>query len=330
MHCSSHFLLVWVLCLVLLETGCESKSPSLCLDSHVPLVEISEVANPLGLHDSPRFRLLYDGDTAWAQHIAELLESSATNFYRSFSHMNVELDPVPAPLTWICFNDADAFRSYASSADRMKGTGLDAYYSARTNRVAMLRKSDDQARTGTGYGWNSSTGLHAVDEAYSLRHADAVRVMHEVAHQLAFNTGLQKRGVTYPMWATEGLATNFETGRLPIVATEPGNPRSKRLMEIRQSGRLIPLHDLVAMTRVESPHNSHDVYAQAWGLFRMLHLRHGESLMAYFEDMRRYPTGRGDTRKLRDQFVKSFGPMEDMQRQWDDFLAELAGFGRPS
>jgi hypothetical protein len=99
-------------------------------------------------------------------------------------------------------------------------------------------------------------------------------VMHEVAHQLAFNCGLHNRDGDTPFWLAEGLATYCE-------ATENGawqgigetNP--ERIMPLigpmHGQGPLIKLRDLMERDDwMKDTKTALLAYAQSWALFKML------------------------------------------------------------
>ena len=91
--------------------------------------------------------------------------------------------------------------------------------------------------------------------------------------QLAFNTGVQTRGVMYPLWVSEGLATNLEAdgaGGLGLGRDNPG--RRERLLRARAEGRLVPIADFLTLTRVP-PHDgaAHDDGASEYGQRQGLH-----------------------------------------------------------
>lgn len=317
-----HSLLAVFLALMLSHTACAPPIASAISDG--PVVRLYGCDQTFGEHQAGPFRLLHDGDRQWAQRIGDLLEGQADLYRRTFEDAGFSLQTFTGPLTWVCFTSADAFHNYASKVDSMTGRRLDAYYSARTNRVAILRQGRSRGSSRLAFEADSEIGLHASD----ISSEDAVRARHEAAHQLAFNTGLLRRGLVYPMWATEGLATNLETGKGIGRAYEPDNPRSRHLATIRRSGRLIPLSELVGLTRV-GDHSSHDVYAMSWAFFRFAYLRHRTALMTYLRAMQDLPTGRGSDARRSREFTSAFGPVELLEAQWEDFLAELAGHPRP-
>ena len=222
---------------------------------------------------------------------------------------------------------------YARRADRIDASWTAAYYSARTNRVALVAQ-----RAGDGHDHDArhasltDHSLHAdadrldTTEAAdsTLSHISRASTTHEAAHQLAFNSGLQRRGVIYPVWVSEGLATNFELmehgGDLG-----PGhdNPvRRIQLLEADAGGRLLDLDVLASQTRVPSDDAAatRDLYAQSWGLFKFLYETRPDAMSDYLQRLRDLPTGVRDEEALHDAFIRSFGEPDDLERSWRRWL----------
>jgi len=124
---------------------------------------------------------------------------------------------------------------------------------------------------------------------YAGRLSTLSKTRHEAAHQLLFNSGIQKRGKGYPFWLAEGLAMLFESvdkeGR-----AGPSLVNTFRLSTYRrlQRGReLISLADLLK----EAPKDNDSAelvsgrYAQAWALTHYLWNKHPARLAAYLKAM---------------------------------------------
>jgi hypothetical protein len=102
-------------------------------------------------------------------------------------------------------------------------------------------------------------------------------IMHEVAHQLSFNTGMLNRDGDVPIWLAEGLACYCEaTDNLAWRGI--GEPNQERVAALvgpsRGQGRLTPLREMISGDAwLRQPANTGSLglaYAQSWALFRML------------------------------------------------------------
>ncbi len=151
---------------------------------------------------------------------------------------------------------------------------------------------------------------------------DITRLTHELAHQLAFNSGLQKRGVMYPLWVSEGLTTNFEFEESATASLERCHTaRCRSVLEMRAAGELIPLRQFVVQTSVSpDAHLGRQYYAQAWAFFQYILTEHTEGLRLYLRELAKQPPGRRDSSIMLREFTKAFGPPEDLEATWNTFL----------
>ncbi len=151
---------------------------------------------------------------------------------------------------------------------------------------------------------------------------DVTRLTHELAHQLAFNSGIQKRGVMYPIWVSEGLATNFECGGLMTGSALPSNTaRGSSLATAYAAGELVPLRQFIVQTRVPADvQASRSHYAQAWAFFRFLLTEYPESLREYLYREANQPAGRRDANVMLSRFTDAFGTPESLEQAWNAFV----------
>ena len=151
---------------------------------------------------------------------------------------------------------------------------------------------------------------------------DMTRLTHELAHQLAFNSGIQKRGVMYPVWVSEGLATNFESSSLADAGVLPSNSaRSSCLGTTYAAGELIPLRQLIVQTRVPADaHASRQHYAQAWAFFRFLLTERPAGLRLYLHRISQLPAGRRGEEVMLGEFTEVFGAPETLDYAWNAFV----------
>lgn len=266
-----------------------------------------------------------------AQRQGQLLESTYNAFYGAFLPHDFGVGPTSRRLVCLYFDDKDDYLHYAKRVDRVDMSWTVAYYSARTNRIAFYRygraEADDARNKSTTrddlYGNAAADDTHAAgDQRVALASAT-----HEAAHQLAFNSGLQKRGVMYPLWVSEGLATNFELqhadGELGPAADNAS--RRERLVRLKQDEELQPLSTFVWITRPPTGDAvaTDAAYAQSWGLFRFLYEKHRTALSNYLATVRELPRGGRDRYTLRGEFTDAFGPIAAIESEWHAWIDEL-------
>ena len=224
------------------------------------------------------FTVVHDMQSDEAAGMAAVLEFAYTQFESCFGARGFSLQAPEAPLEWMCFRKTGSFSRYALATENVDLSWLTGYYSSRTNRVAVVRPG--RIRKWHGPGKQVADVAPRVEDGID---AELVKIVHEAGHQLAFNTGLQRRGVMYPLWATEGVALVFEDCVSDFL---PGgrysDARKKRLLDLHRQGQLIELDEFVTMPRLSADRCDVDVYAQAWGFFLFLSENRAADLKDYF------------------------------------------------
>lgn len=293
----------------------------------------AQLGQPLQLYPSEQFLLLSAGDTGTATRTGRLLDQVSRRFHDGFARAGFAVHPPADKLVWVCLGSYEALEAYGRQADGVEVSWMDAFYSLRTNRVAVVRpgpgagtaKGGTVAQAGGTVAFGSPSGGGAGNEGLNLRTAT-----HELAHQLAFNEGLQRRGVTYAFWLTEGLATNFEADTPDGVGLGRDAPLYQaRLAQAKAAGKLMPLADFAAMTQLPagSPAQAtREAYAQAWGLFHYLFAHRREQLRAYMKISAEASPGDPGESQLRERFVSCFGEIAALQ---EEFHRSIAGSARP-
>lgn len=151
-------------------------------------------------------------------------------------------------------------------------------------------------------------------------------VMHEVAHQLSFNTGMMNREGDIPIWLAEGLATYCEpTDNQIWQGIGESNPERLAALSpfAHGQGRLIPLRDLVSadawLREAKEPGIILIGYAQSWALFRMLIEERPEQLRRFLTLV--YPR-HGPEHRLAD-FGQAFGSdIERLELRLGEYIKE--------
>ncbi|MFW6032881.1 MAG: DUF1570 domain-containing protein [Phycisphaeraceae bacterium] len=279
------------------------------------------------VYRSAHFVIVHDSEEDEAAARAKLLEQTYRRFAAAVRDAGLSAEGLERKLFCLLFAERSAFDRYALEVDQVDMSWSGGYYSSRTNRVALFDSGDWLPKI-IAAGENEEAGGEAamgqvasVDAAMSL-----AATTHEAAHQLAFNTGLQTRGVMYPLWASEGLATNFESER-PGRPFGPAHLNQTRAGDFRQAwraGRITPLRQFVGLTKVPTsePMMINAVYAQAWSLFRYLYLEHPSQLGQYLREVADLPRGSRSAEQMRREFEDAFGSAAAVERGWLEHLRE--------
>jgi hypothetical protein len=152
-------------------------------------------------------------------------------------------------------------------------------------------------------------------------------VMHEVAHQLSFNTGLLNREGDVPIWLAEGLACYCEaTDNLAWQGI--GEPNQERLFPLaavlNAHAKFFPLRDMLSgdgwLREQKEAGGVLLAYAQSWALFRMLMEERPEQFRRYLALT--YPRRNGEHRLI--DFGQSFGSdLDRLELRFQEYIKEI-------
>jgi hypothetical protein len=188
---------------------------------------------------------------AWASRFEDLYRS----FVHYFSARGFRPNEPRFPLVAVVLGSQQEFQRYAQQEGFKTTQGLMGFYSARTNRV---------------YLYDFTAGKPGVDWTIN-----GETIIHEAAHQTAFNTGVHTRFADSPRWVIEGLGCQFEA-RGVWNARQFGQREDRvnayRLAAFRQYMPQRPagsLAEFVSSDR-QFDRNVEAAYAEAWGLMFFL------------------------------------------------------------
>lgn len=162
-----------------------------------------------------------------------------------------------------------------------------------------------------------------------LERANVVTMIHEISHQLSFNTGLLSRDADIPMLVSEGLATMAEpSGTSTVPAFSELNRARVAVMEqlIRaKRGKWIPLKNLIENDDAfDAPDDAtvQMAYSQAWLFWDSVvrQARFREKLGPYLE---RVNAQRNPAKRLED-FVAAFGSVRAVEEEMAGNLKSIA------
>ena len=276
------------------------------------------------LTHSAHFTILSDGDDQAAQMQADAMEDTYQLFYRNAASIGLRPMPPPNRLVCILFEKFDDYTDFLKQFEGMENSWAGGYYSWRTNRASFFQDRDNPAfkevrekiasleatikelheqmeNLGDG---QTARRLKIQDQ---LKHSNAAladinarlnyagristlsKTRHEAAHQLLFNSGIQKRGNSYPFWLSEGLAMLFESVNAQGAAG-PSLVNGYRLSgyrKLQQNHELMPLTDLLHFTPKDNDSAEQVAawYAQAWAVMHYLWNKQPARLAAYLTTM---------------------------------------------
>jgi hypothetical protein len=186
-----------------------------------------------------------------------------------------------------------------------------------------------------GFYENASNRIYLYDVTAGQKDArlwfvNAETIIHEAAHQTAFNTGLHSRFSRNPLWVVEGIGTMFEARGVfdPLHYTElPDRIHRSQLETCKRivSGRFREtLASLVSSDRLFQT-NATTAYAAAWGLSFYLSEREPRKYAQYLRTIAARPPYRDYSSQERIQdFMSVFGTDSKMlDARVQRFLSDL-------
>jgi hypothetical protein len=152
-------------------------------------------------------------------------------FYDHFRRKGFHLYEPQTKLMVAVFDSQAGFEAYVGQALPAGVTGL---YHPKSNRLVVYdfglnRAFIDQKRTAEAAGWTIKSEMDRRRRIETIhREAQEFRsgtnistVMHEVGHQLTFNSGMLNRTGDVPFWLAEGLGPPPARARPPSRAAFP-------------------------------------------------------------------------------------------------------------
>jgi len=183
----------------------------------------------------------------WASRFASLYRS----FMYYFGQRGFTPAPPAFPLVAVVFRNRQQFVQYSlRSGNAVRGTVL-GYYSPMTNRILMYDITAGDPRKESQWAVTAET------------------IIHEAAHQTAFNTGIHGRFAEQPRWVVEGLGTLFEARGVWNARQHPEQQdrvnvyRRKAFRKYAANWRRGLLAELVSSDRMFKQ-NADAAYAIAW------------------------------------------------------------------
>lgn len=254
------------------------------------------VAFPTGQKDfwSPRFEEIYN----------------AFNLY--FSVRGIKLREPSELLTVIVFPSQRDFLRYSAADGAGANSGVLGYYSPKTNRVAMYDTGNAEA----GDGW--------------VKNGDVL--IHELAHQIAFNTGVHNPNVVNPRWLCEGLGTLFEARgvwRSRTYASQKDRLNAGRFNNYKQFAAADDQGTIARIVESDTLFNSDAprAYAYAWALTFYLTETQPRKYSDYLQLIAKRPAGAAYSKgeRLRD-FTTIFGQdMKMIETRFARYLKDVKG-----
>jgi hypothetical protein len=199
--------------------------------------------------EQSHFLAVGDAPESHQREALALCEALGESFLAHFRSCGFSLNYPDRHLTIIVLRDQ---KSYSALLGEAPGKDVGGHYDLETNRLVTFDFRGQR---------DSISGLAERINLFTL--------VHEVAHQLSFNTGMLRRQVDLPLCLSEGLATYVELWR-PGVKNSIGSVNRPRVEELRRAVDWIQIGDLMANDTAFDKKTEHLAYAESWVLVHYL------------------------------------------------------------
>lgn len=198
------------------------------------------------IHQTTHYVIIHNTNDAYVRWVGAMFEQLYKGYFIYWKNLGWDLQEPKYPLVAVVFADRAGFDEYGKYDVGDAALSTIGYYNLQTNRITTYNVPNAERQIST--------------------------VIHEATHQLAYNTGLQRRYADNPMWVTEGMAIFFESpdftsprGWRSIGNVNPVNlDRFKRYLPRRGSESLATL--LTDDMRFRNQASMSDAYSEAWAL----------------------------------------------------------------
>jgi len=223
----------------------------------------------------------------------EQLKRSMTHFFRS---RGFPMKRCEFPLVGIVFYSESQYLNYCNRVLQQSMAGSYGVYSHKTNRI---------------YLYDATQG---VGEKSPLWEENVATIMHEAAHQTAFNTGIHVRYAPAPVWTVEGLGCHFEgRGVYDSFAYKSASDRINvgRLRDFKSHVRDRSEYYFSSMIASDKifKRDTARAYAAAWALTYYLSERESSNYTRYLREVAKHEAleyGYDDEARIK-EFARFFG-----------------------
>jgi hypothetical protein len=289
---------------------------------------------PMSRFESRHFVAWSNAEPAFTRNQLRDCERIYHLFLEHFQRRGFALQPPAGKFMVAVFDSQTGFEAYLGQPMPTSITGV---YSLSTNQLVVYDLSQNKGLVASREkAFKDSQAIHRNHDR--LRYLETIHramtewskdgslttAMHETAHQLAFNCGLQNRFGDVPVWLCEGLACYCEaTDRGGWQGIGEPNPGRVAVLAsvLKRQGKLIPLRTLIVdddwRQRTETALLG---YSQSWALFRMLMQERPAALRTYLALT--YPRRTPDHRLV--DFGQAFGAdLDRLEQRYFEYIQGL-------
>jgi hypothetical protein len=279
--------------------------------------------------ETDHFVVCYNTSDVYARWNANLYERMYKGMRRFWKEQGVDVCDARFPMVALIFRTQQEYLDYAKR-DFNGAENTFGYYIQTTNRLATFDLTGVEGMIPPGMKIQRE---ELITEIFSRPEAErqVATILHEACHQIAFNTGLQKRLGDNPLWVSEGIATFFESPDFNSSTGWGGTGKVNRynLANLRAYGLNRPADSLLKLLSnddlLRNSNTATAAYAESWGLTFFLIKRRSKQYVEYLSLLEsRSPGEKADSKQRLDDFKKCFGEdLVSLDKEFVRFIGSL-------
>jgi hypothetical protein len=223
----------------------------------------------------------------------------------------IKVRRAPLPFVAIVLRTEAEYLRYMSRRVKVDVSGSLGVYLDSTNRIYLYDVTAGEERS----------------EDWYVNHET---IIHEAAHQTAFNIGVQRRFGACPLWVSEGIGTLFEapgvwdSHRFPELEDRVNDKYLKIFrQEVDDSNALETIKNLIASDRIFD-HHPMTAYATAWAMTFYATERQPQQYARYLERLyQRAAFNMYSSEKRMSDFKAEFGDVSRFAADVQSFFKRL-------
>ena len=289
---------------------------------------VKEMPTGFRIHKTANFLICYNTSKAYAQWCGALYERLYRAFYGYWKTAGITLEEPRYPLVAMIFEDRQTYLKYSRLDLGTAATAAIGYYNMRTNRTIAYDLTGVEGLVGGPQRFSSASHINRVLSQPAAERTVAT-IVHEATHQLAYNSGLQRRYADNPFWVSEGMAIFFETPDLKSTKgwRTLGGINRVNLFNFRKylSGRPADSLQTLLSTdeRFRDPDQAASAYAEAWALNYFLLRTRKDQYVTFLQKLAaQSPLTPADEARRLSEFKAVFGG--DMQKFDKEFIRYMS------
>jgi Protein of unknown function (DUF1570) len=305
---------------VLSKTPAQSPMKPLTEDEVIAELKL-ELGADFRFYKTKHFVIAFNTSQIYAEWVGQLFERFYKAFIAYWGKRSIKLDQPRFPLVAIVFSNKPSYLEYARRDIGDSAKSLIGYYNMNTNRMIMYDLTGVDGMVPANEKVPTQAVINSILSQPQAERTVAT-IVHEAVHQLAYNSGLQRRLADNPLWLSEGLAMYFE-------APDFSSPQGWKIGNVNYYNLRMFLANLPQRTddslqklirddeKFKNPASVAAAYHESWALTYFLMTSRRKPFTNYMNEIAALePLGEPEPRRRIELFEKHFGDLQKLDREF--------------